>query len=115
MGKQWHRQLSPHALIQFVIPLFPQREGMVRNLAQAHQSQAVSSLAPQCGQLQQSPIIYIQIRLALCRGLPHSLVQSLRGAIFHVRILKRLSHVAQYLRSACTLAKHHPASKQAGL
>ena len=74
MGKKRHGQLSTRALIQFFIPLFPPREGTVRDLAQAHhqtqKDQAVSSLAPQCGQLQQSPVIYIQIRLALRRGLP---------------------------------------------
>lgn len=62
------------AAIQFFIPLFPPREGMARDLAktqhQTQKDQAVSSLAPQCGQLQQSPIIYIQTRVALLRGLP---------------------------------------------
>lgn len=60
--------------MQFFIPVFPRREVMPRDPTQTqHQTQkdeVVSSLAPQCGQLQQNPVIYIQIRPASCRGLP---------------------------------------------
>lgn len=37
---------------------------------QTQKHEVVSSLAPQCGQLQQIPVIYIQMRPVSCRGLP---------------------------------------------
>lgn len=42
---------------------------------------------------------------------------SLRGTLLHVRSLKWFGcpYMAQYSRGACTLAKHHPPSKHAGL
>lgn len=53
---------------------FSHKRRAARDLTQAENrtqnDQATSSLAPQCGQLQQSPIISIQTRLDLCRGLP---------------------------------------------